>query len=78
MSTRMRNTSGQARSRKAHKKLSAPALTKDEKGGLHLRHRVSPETGLYRGRKVLDIESKALKKQAKIRKSEGGEKSEDK
>jgi ribosomal protein L32 len=34
-------------------------------GGTHLRHRIDTTTGMYRGRKVLDVVAKVAKKQTK-------------
>ena len=44
------------RTRKASHKKSYPNASVDKQsGGLHLSHRVCPETGMYRGRQVLSI-----------------------
>lgn len=44
------------RHRKAsHKKSYPNAAVDKQSGGLHLSHRVCPETGMYRGRQVLSI-----------------------
>ncbi len=34
----------------------APLLAKDADGTVFLPHRVNPATGMYRGRKVIDVE----------------------
>ena len=65
MVNRMRTTSSKRNSRRSHHKVANPALSKDSKGTLHQRHRVSPTSGLYKGRQVLDVEKKALKKAQK-------------
>lgn len=57
----MRHTRAHTRNRRSHHALSAPALTVDKEAGIHLRHRVSPETGMYRGRQVIDVTKKAKK-----------------
>jgi len=44
-------------------------LSKDEQGNAHLRHRVSLKTGVYRGRKVLDLTKKLDKKASKVSKA---------
>lgn len=65
MSTRMRNTSGQTGNRRSHHKIAESAITKDENGHTHLRHRASPTSGTYRGRKVISVDAKIVKKEAK-------------
>jgi len=45
--------------------LAKPALSKDENGQPHLRHRASKATGIYRGRKVMDLSRKTEKKAKK-------------
>ncbi len=66
MVIRMRHTSAHSKNRRSHHKVAANAITTDSKtGGVHLRHRASLETGLYRGRQVLDVAKKAEKKIAK-------------
>ncbi|OHA91974.1 MAG: 50S ribosomal protein L32 [Candidatus Zambryskibacteria bacterium RIFCSPLOWO2_02_FULL_51_21] len=60
----MRHTRSQTNSRRSHHKLTNPALAKDGQGNAYLRHRVSPATGDYRGRKVID-HSARLEKRAK-------------
>lgn len=64
MVIRMRHTRGHTRNRRAHHALANPALSKDTSGNVHLRHRLSPTTGSYRGRKVIDLAPK-LEKRAK-------------
>jgi ribosomal protein L32 len=65
MTVRMRHTRSHTNNRRSHHKLENPALTKDESGNARLRHRLSPTTGVYRGRKVLDMSAKVEKKMAK-------------
>ena len=60
----MRHTRSHTKNRRSHHALAKPALSKDENGEAHLRHRVSKVTGIYRGRKVLD-NLKKLEKKAK-------------
>jgi hypothetical protein len=43
------------------------SLTRDSSGNPHLRHRASLKTGMYRGRKVIDLEAKLLKKTKKAK-----------
>ncbi len=58
MTVRMRHTRGHTNNRRSHHALAQPAISKDEAGKVHLRHRVSLETGIYRGRKVIDLSAK--------------------
>ncbi len=43
----------------SHKKSYANPSDDKQGGGLHLSHRVNPETGMYRGRQVLTIKTDA-------------------
>lgn len=67
MTVRMRHTKSHTRNRRAHHALSNPALTKDKKtGAVSMRHRVSPITGEYKGKKVIEISKVSKnKKQSK-------------
>ncbi|MDR1497125.1 MAG: 50S ribosomal protein L32 [Puniceicoccales bacterium] len=42
--------------RGANQTLRAPLLAKDEDGNAYLPHRVSPITGKYRGRQVVEVD----------------------
>ncbi len=64
MVVRMRHTSSHTRNRRSHHALVAPAVTASA-DGVAMRHRVSPTTGKYRGRQVVDVERKLAKKIAK-------------
>ncbi|MEK7135338.1 MAG: 50S ribosomal protein L32 [Patescibacteria group bacterium] len=66
MVVRMRHTRSHTKNRRSHHALSKPALTKDEAGNAHLRHRVSKATGTYRGRKVVDLSAKLEKRARKV------------
>jgi ribosomal protein L32 len=66
MTVRMRHTRGHTNNRRSHHSLEKPALTKDEAGNIHLRHRASPTTGAYRGRQVLNTSAKAEKVARKV------------
>lgn len=66
MSVRMRHTRAHTRNRRSHHALGEPALTTDKSGIPHLRHRVSPTTGKYKDRQVIDVDKKIQKKQAKL------------
>jgi large subunit ribosomal protein L32 len=66
MTIRMRHTKAHTKNRRSHHKVAENAITTDAKtGSVHLRHRASADTGLYRGRQVLDVAAKAEKKAAK-------------
>ncbi|MBX4206325.1 50S ribosomal protein L32 [Candidatus Parcubacteria bacterium] len=65
MVVRMRHTRSHTRNRRSHHALAKPALSKDESGNPHLRHRMSATTGSYRGRKVVDLTVKLEKRAAK-------------
>jgi ribosomal protein L32 len=62
MSVRMRHTRAHTANRRSHHALSEPAVSNDAKDGAHLRHRVSPITGKYKGEQVLDTVEKVSKK----------------
>ena len=65
MVVRMRHTRSHTKNRRSHHALVKPAISKDESGNVHLRHRVSLTTGSYRGRKVLDLSAKLDKRARK-------------
>jgi ribosomal protein L32 len=65
MTVRMRHTRSHSQNRRSHHALKKPALSKDESGNVHLRHRITVKTGVYRGRKVIDLNAKLEKKAAK-------------
>ncbi len=66
MVIRMRHTRSHTANRRSHHALSAVATTTDTKTGtVHLRHRADLKTGLYKGKKVLDVVKKVEKRQAK-------------
>lgn len=66
MTVRMRHTKSHTRNRRAHHALANPALTKDKKtGAVSMRHRVSPITGEYKGKKVIEVSKNKNKKQEK-------------
>jgi large subunit ribosomal protein L32 len=68
MVIRMRHTRSHTANRRSHHKVKGAALSVDTKtGSTHLRHRVDMATGLYRGRKVIDVVAKVEKKQAKAK-----------
>jgi len=64
MTVRMRHTRAHTGNRRAHDKLKNPALVNDA-DGVHMKHRVSPATGKYKGREVVNVSKKIEKKLAK-------------
>ena len=61
----MRHTLAHTANRRSHHALTAPAISKDASGTLHVRHRASRD-GMYRGRLVIgDPVKKVQKKQGK-------------
>ena len=66
MVVRMRHTKSHTANRRSHHALKAPKTTTDPKtGGTHLRHRIDMTTGMYKGRKVIDVVAKAVKSSSK-------------
>jgi large subunit ribosomal protein L32 len=59
----MRHTKGHTANRRSHHALSAPKFVTDAKSGsTHLRHRVDMKTGMYKGKKVIDVVKPAKKR----------------
>ncbi len=58
MVVRMRHT-------RSHHRVANVRISKDESGTPHVRHRMNPTTGKYRGRNVVDVVGKSAKKAAK-------------
>lgn len=67
MTVRMRHTRSHTKNRRSHHALTKPTLSKDESGNVHLRHRLSPASGTYRGRKVIDLTAKLEKLEKKVK-----------
>lgn len=66
MVVRMRHTRAHTRNRRSHHAVSKPTVSVDSKNGsVHMRHRMSPVTGTYKGRQIIDVASKLLKKDQK-------------
>ena len=65
MSVRMRHTRAHTGNRRSHHALARRAISNESVDGLHLRHRVSPITGKYKGEQVLDLSKKVEKKLSK-------------
>lgn len=61
----MRHTKSHTANRRSHHALTAPKHVTDVKtGSTHLRHRVDMKTGIYNGKKVIDVVAKVAKNQA--------------
>ena len=59
----MRVTRSHTGNRRSHHGVKAPRLSKDIKtGSTHLRHRADVRTGMYRGQKIIDVETLKAKK----------------
>ena len=68
MSVRMRVTRSHTGNRRSHHALKEPRLSTCAKcGAAHLRHRMCPECGDYRGREVIDI---VAKREARVKRRE--------
>lgn len=68
MSARMRVTRAHTGNRRSHHALKEPRLSTCEKcNAKHLRHRMCPECGNYRGREVVDV---VAKKTARMKRRE--------
>jgi len=66
MVIRMRHTRAHTGNRRSHHALSEGTITTDKETKTpHLRHRASLDTGTYRGRVVVDVTKKAIKKAKK-------------
>jgi ribosomal protein L32 len=64
MVVRMRRNRSQTAKRRSHHGLS------DSSGNVHLRHRVDPETGMYRGKMVIDVVARAEREQRRNKRKE--------
>jgi ribosomal protein L32 len=63
MVIRMRHTRGHTGNRRSHHALKdIKTVTDKETGSVHLRHRVDMTTGMYKGKKVIDVTKKVEKK----------------
>ncbi len=63
MVVRMRSTKSHRNNRRSHFALTALSLVKDKDSNTKRQpHRASPFTGKYKGRQVINLEKKALKK----------------
>lgn len=62
MSVRMRHTREHTKNRRSHHALSNPAISLDDKKQPHLRHRVSPINGTYKGKQIIEPKMKKAQK----------------
>jgi ribosomal protein L32 len=77
MSVRMRHTRAHTRNRRSHHALKEASLTRDkETGSLARRHRVSPITGVYKGKQIIDVQKKAPKNVKEVKTDKEAEKEE--
>jgi ribosomal protein L32 len=65
MVVRMRHTRSHTKNRRSHHRVSSVRISKDENGVPHVRHRMNPTTGKYRGRDVVDVVARSARKTAK-------------
>lgn len=70
MVVRMRVNRSKTGKRRSHHGLSAARVTKDSTGGTHLRHRVNPETGMYRGKMIIDVVAQAKRVQRRVKRKQ--------
>lgn len=69
MVVRMRVNRSKTGKRRSHHGLTTARITKDA-AGVHLRHRVDPETGMYRGKVVIDIVARTKREQRRVKRKE--------
>ena len=48
--------------RRSHHALKKVQLVRDEEGNLHLPHHATPATGTYKGKKIVDVAKRALRR----------------
>ncbi len=66
MVIRMRHTRAHTKNRRSHHALVANTINVDDKTKTSsLRHRVNMETGMYRGKQIIDVVKKVAKKAKK-------------
>ncbi len=70
MVIRMRRNRSQTAKRRSHHGLTTARVTSDKAGNTHLRHRVDPETGMYRGKVVIDVVARAKREQRRTKRKE--------
>ena len=70
MTVRMRHTRSHTRNRRSHHALSTPRLSSCPKcSALHLRHRMCTNCGTYRGREVVDVMKRIVKRAERTKES---------
>ncbi len=67
MVVRMRRNRSQTAKRRSHHGLTTSRVTTDKAGNSHLRHRVDPETGMYRGKMIIDVVARAKREQRRTK-----------
>lgn len=71
MTVRMRHTRSHTKNRRSHHALDEPRLSKCSKcSAMHVRHRMCSACGYYKGREVVNVMAKVLKKNEKNKKVE--------
>ena len=70
MVVRMRRNRSQTAKRRSHHGLTTARVTTDKQGNPHLRHRVDPETGMYRGKMIIDVVARAKRQQRRDKRKE--------
>lgn len=51
-----KNSKQRSHKRRGAQRFKAPQLAKEKDGSLFMPHHVNPETGIYRGRQVIEVE----------------------
>lgn len=65
MVVRMRHTRAHTKNRRSHHRAPSASIVVDKETGVsHMRHRVSLDTGMYKGRQVLNVAKKTKKEKA--------------
>lgn len=68
MSVRMRHTRGHTQNRRSHHALKEARFSKCEScGAEHVRHKMCPSCGTYRGRAVVDVAAQQARKEERKR-----------
>lgn len=66
----MRRNRSQTAQRRSHHGLTSSRVTTDASGNAHLRHRVDPETGMYRGKVIIDVVARAKRDQRRAKRKD--------
>jgi ribosomal protein L32 len=74
----MRHTRAHTANRRSHHALKGTRLTVSKEGGVHPRHKVLLDGSMYRGRSVMDVQSKRIVRAQKAAKKRGDVASEEK